>query len=71
MHVSPHLSSSVGVKHLVFEEEPQSFPVPLALLAALQGATDGAFLCHCHLQNKVNILLITICKLSFTNLQLC
>lgn len=31
----PHLAGLVGVKHLVFEEEPQSLPVPLAPLTAL------------------------------------
>lgn len=50
-HVSPHLLCSVGVKHLVFEKKPQSFPVPLAGLAALQSATYCPFLTYNHLQN--------------------
>lgn len=35
MLISPHLLCSVGVKHLVFQEEPQSLPAPLALLGAM------------------------------------
>lgn len=33
--VPPHLTGCEGVEHLVFEEEPQPFPLPLALLPAL------------------------------------
>lgn len=40
----PHLLSPVGVENLVFQEEPQLLPAPLALLAALQTAADGSFL---------------------------
>lgn len=36
--VPPHLASCEGVEHLVFEEEPQSLPLPLALLPALEAA---------------------------------
>lgn len=34
----PHLTGREGVEHLVFEEEPQTLPLPLALLPALQAA---------------------------------
>lgn len=43
MFFSPHLLSPVGVKNLVFQEEPQPLPAPLALLAALQAAANGTF----------------------------
>lgn len=50
--VWPHLLSSVGVKDLVLQEEPQALPAPLALLAALQAAANGPFLWHGHLQRS-------------------
>lgn len=37
----PHLMIGGDVGHLVFEEEPQLLPVPLAPLAAVQTATPG------------------------------
>lgn len=42
--VPPHLTGCEGVEHLVFEEEPQTFPLPLALLPALQAAANGGAL---------------------------
>lgn len=48
--VPPHLASCEGVEHLVFEEEPQPFPLPLALLPALEAAAHcGALHCQGHL----------------------
>lgn len=49
--VPPHLASCEGVEHLVFEEEPQSLPLPLALLPALEAAA------HCGaLQGQGNLI---------------
>lgn len=49
--VPPHLARCEGVEHLVFEEEPQSLPLPLALLSALEAAT------HCGaLQGQGNLI---------------
>lgn len=42
--VPPHLMGCEGVEHLVFEEEPQPLPFPLALLPALQAAAHGGAL---------------------------
>lgn len=42
--VPPHLTGCEGVEHLVFEEEPQSLPLPFALLPALQTPTHGGAL---------------------------
>jgi len=42
--VPPHLTGREGVEHLVFEEEPQALPLPLALLPALQAAAHGGAL---------------------------
>ena len=36
----PHLRACEGVEHLVFQEEPQPLPLPLALLPALQAAAN-------------------------------
>lgn len=48
--VPPHLASCEGVEHLVFEEEPQLLPLPLALLPALEAAA------HCGaLQGQDNL----------------
>lgn len=71
VYVSPHLLGSVGVKHLVFKEEPQSLPVPLAPLTALQRATNRAFLWHSHLHNTWKKQTLLLNKVTLTTTWKC